>query len=483
MPVTSTPNPFETKLTKLESFERDQLERDAVPIEQTRATDEQEEASSEHPTTPVEHLTVPVEGAVEPQVEPTQTPPTDSFIELTLLNSSSSPQPSQPLSQPQQQLPSMVEQSVRNAASGGVGFVSNASAVSALMKQWLFFGGVLVVGMVLVVVIGGMAQPSFDESYSESTGYSNSFEAATPLDADGANTGDLPAPASPHAAVEQYLGYLAAGDAASAAVMVPTGLSGDNGVFLAPEVLAGAVARISDIEVQEYPLEYQPGKYRVSYSYQLDGQSDSGVAKVFLVNGRWTLQKPILGTFTTSSPLPYFRIGNIEAPTNMDQYKIYPGVYNLETPMNGFFSGGVVPLLVTSINYPQADLKFTYSEKFSTGAEQEYRSVIDGCLAGLQSGIENNCSDFSLDDATKHKYKNIKNITARVIEYPTVLVSSDSLVVKLDETSGGRFHVEFDAVDTQAPKAAGVQHFSFDDDVANYFSFIPKVEGDQIVFE
>ncbi len=324
-------------------------------------------------------------------------------------------------------------------------------------KKGLLIGGIIAGAVVILLVIGGGIALA---------------------------TGMFGGSGGPESAMKTYLGYIADGDAESAEKMVPTGLEGDEAAFLDPAVLKGATEFITDVKIGN-SIKMGTDRFYVSYTYQLDGRSFDGNSEVYKKNGEWTLAKPVLASFSVGVlEATNFRIGDIEAPSANDlySYSVYPGVYALETPKSGFYSGKSVSVVAGDDSYDSVDLKFTLSEKFGTEVQKAFNSWIDSCLTGgsfYGDDYSDPCHFVSLT-----QYEGITNMKATVAEYPVFTVDGSSTSSYLSSNvTGGKLQLDFDAVDRYDYKNKAVQHFSIQEDLPGYFSVSLVIDGSKITFE
>lgn len=155
---------------------------------------------------------------------------------------------------------------------------------------------------------------------------------------------------TPEKAAEEYLGYLAAGDANAASQMVDPGKPNNQRAFLTNEAMAGATARIENFSVtrtdsgsDDYSLSSdKPRGVTLDVEYYLDGQVVNTTLQVtpaqptFLVLKNWKIDDT-LATEITLQPGTFdsVTIGSQSVPiTNDDQnsqeyqtFYLYPGIY------------------------------------------------------------------------------------------------------------------------------------------------------------
>lgn len=232
---------------------------------------------------------------------------------------------------------------------------------------------------------------------------------------------------SPEAMVEQYVQLIADGRAGDATELVaPTdGASAD---LLTDDVLAAAIETIQDVEVGD--ARGSGDQRTVSVSYTLAGQQHTAQLLVtkrandFLVLENWEVTTPLIGSVDVM-PMMFgpggipASIGGVEFPVSTEtSLSLYPGVYELQGPEDGFFELSAEPFTVSvdEIALPSwVQVAVEPTERLQTAVQEQADAYLDECVASTAANLECGLWAFLADGP----------VTWEIVEYPEVTIHGD----------------------------------------------------------
>ncbi|MGX9346746.1 hypothetical protein [Microbacterium sp. KNMS] len=232
----------------------------------------------------------------------------------------------------------------------------------------------------------------------------------------------------PAAAVAQYVGLIADGQAEAASALVDPNVSNAERAFLTDEVLSAAAERISDVEVADGAGE---GDVRyIDVTYRLDGVEQSASLEVerldneWLVLERWRVATPLLTEVFVYADGGGARIGGVDVPfdeSGQATVAVYPGAYDVEPASSAFFEADPVRVIAAGpagFEGGAAEIDFRPTSALQDEVDAQVKALLDGC-AEQAVGQPEDCP-FQV-----YVYPDDTPVTWSIASYPSIEIAED----------------------------------------------------------
>ena len=251
---------------------------------------------------------------------------------------------------------------------------------------------------------------------------------------------------SPSHVAESYLSAISSGDYDKANSIADPQVSQDKKALLTNAAASGEHTTITNVHIGS-EQRGSDGTTSVSYSYTLDGKSDSGTLTLattgnkYLIFKNWTISQPVVQSLQVSLPtaISDFTINGVKVSKDNASdasedgstlaFKVYPGTYTVALSDTKYFEADNVTASVNASDPSYASLKVSATDELTNAIDSAIHDTLDQCAASTDASPKG--CPFSLG----YTSSDYRNFAWSITEYPTldqVSVSSSSFSTDYD---------------------------------------------------
>ncbi|KFJ05543.1 zinc-ribbon domain-containing protein [Bifidobacterium tsurumiense] len=251
---------------------------------------------------------------------------------------------------------------------------------------------------------------------------------------------------SPSHVAESYLSAISSGDYDKANSIADPQVSQDKKALLTNAAASGEHTTITNVHIGS-EQRGSDGTTSVSYTYTLDGKSDSGTLTLattgnkYLIFKNWTISQPVVQSLQVSLPtaISDFTINGVKVSKDNASdasedgstlaFKVYPGTYTVALSDTKYFEADNVTASVNASDPSSASLKVSATDELTNAIDSAIHDTLDQCAASTDASPKGCPFSFGY---TSSDYR---NFAWSITEYPTldqVSVSSSSFSTDYD---------------------------------------------------